>query len=158
MNAGTLRFRLERTLGRIATRMAATLTFGEMPPFVSTSGLVVQDGKLLVVLDSLRHEPVLPGGHLKWRETPEQGMVREVEEETGYHVEPGPLLGVYAGEEWAGEPGILRVIYEATVRGGTLRSSREGEVRWLPVEEVAATDTRDAALVRIWQGRQAGAG
>ena len=69
-------YRVSRRLGRLITTTAAVLTLGRMPPFVSTSAIVVEGDKLLVVIDPIRQEPVLPGGHLKWREGPEAALVR----------------------------------------------------------------------------------
>jgi ADP-ribose pyrophosphatase YjhB (NUDIX family) len=121
-----------------------------MPPFVSASAVVVDGDRILSVLDPVLSEPTLPGGHLKWRETVVDALVREVREETGYLIEPRELLGVFSGEEWAGEPGIVRVIYEAAVVGGTLASSGEGEACWRPLRELARADTRDAPIIQRW--------
>jgi 8-oxo-dGTP diphosphatase len=125
-----------------------------MPPFVSTSALVLDGDQLLVVIDPIRREPVLPGGHLKWREKPEAAVVREVREETGMLVELTRLVGVFAGEEWSGEPGIVRLIYEARACGGVLTSSAEGEARWLPFNDIARSATRDAPVLQAWLAAQ----
>jgi 8-oxo-dGTP diphosphatase len=124
-----------------------------MPPFVSTSAIIVTRDRILMVLDPIRREPILPGGHLTWRESPEAALVREVREETGYLIEPGPVLGVFAGEEWSGEPGIVRIIYEAAIVGGCLRSSAEGQARWLPIVDILGSATRDSSVVRVWSAR-----
>lgn len=148
------RYRISRLLGRIVTRTAAILTFERMPPFVSTSALVLDGDQLLVVIDPIHREPVLPGGHLKWREKPEAAVVREVREETGILIELQTLVGVFSGEEWSGEPGIVRVIYEARACGGVLTSSAEGEARWLPFSDVAQSATRDAPVLQAWLARR----
>lgn len=141
-------YRLSRRLGRAATRAAALLTLGRMPPFVSASVVVEEAGRILVVLDSILGEPILPGGHLKWREDPAAAAVREVREETGLTVTVDRLIGVFAGPEWAGEPGVVRVIYRGRVSGGTIRSSGEGHACWWDASELAASATRDARIVR----------
>lgn len=143
-------FRVSRFLGRVVTHTAAVLTLGRMPPFVSTSALIVRDGMLLTVFDPIRHEAVLPGGHLKWREAPGDAVVREVEEETGYQVALDGLRGVVSGEQEAGEPGVVRVIFAAHVVGGELRPSAEGEPGWLPLDEAAEMMERDGRIVRRW--------
>lgn len=145
-------YRVSRRLGRLITTTAAVLTLGRMPPFVSTSAIVVEGDKLLVVIDPIRQEPVLPGGHLKWREGPEAALVREVYEETGFHVATTGLHGVFSGEVWAGEPGVLRVIYTARVTGGALRSSPEGEARWCAIADLVSSSTRDRRLIAGWAG------
>lgn len=148
--SSVLKFRVLRGSGRLVTRLAAILTLGEMPPFVSASAIVQRDEELLVVVDPLRGEPTLPGGHLKWSESPQAAVVREVREETGYVIRPRGLVGVYSGREWAGESGVVRVIYDAELSGGHLASSAEGEACWLPLRDVAVSDTRDAPIIQTW--------
>lgn len=143
-------YRLSRRAGRIITRVASTLTLERMPPFTSTSAIVTDGENVLVVIDPIRREPILPGGHLKWREKPEMAVVREVREETGYTIEPQALLAVFAGEEWSGEAGVVRVVYEAAVTGGALQESPEGVPQWMPARVLAGTDTRDAPIIRLW--------
>lgn len=155
MSVRIWQFRCSRALGRLATRLAAEMTLRRMPPFVSTSAVIVDADRLLVVIDPIRREPILPGGHLRWREKPRDGVIREVREETGYTVRPDALLDVVAGEEWAGEAGVVRVIYVATVIGGSLASSPEGEARWALLSDVAESKTRDAPVVRLWLERGA---
>lgn len=144
----TAQFRLVRRLGRLTVRLAAVLTLGRMPSFVSASALVFRDGLVLTVMDPIRREPVLPGGHLKWDENPVDAMVREVREETGLAVRQTGIVGVFAGREWAGEPGIVRVIYRAEETGGTLQSSPEGEASWTSVDDMLSSRARDASIVK----------
>lgn len=152
-SAPSRHYRLSRALGRFVTHSAALATFYRMPPFVSASAVVVEQGRVLMVIDPIRDEPVLPGGHLHWKERPEEGMAREVEEETGYRVEPASLLAVLAGDEWVGERGIVRIIYHAVRVAGDLRSSPEGEAIWLDAIVVAASSSRDAGIVKLWLAR-----
>lgn len=145
-------YRVSRRCGRLITTTAAVLTLGRMPPFVSTSAIVVEGDKVLVVIDPIRQEPVLPGGHLKWREAPETAVVREVYEETGFHITTAALFGVFSGEVWAGEPGVLRVVYTARITGGALRSSPEGEACWCAITDLVSSSTRDRRLISRWAG------
>lgn len=146
----TWQYRLSRLLGRATVRLAAALTLGRMPSFVSASAVVIQDSQVLVVVDPIRNEPVLPGGHLKWDEDPCEAVVREVREETGLTVQPGNLIGVFAGMRWAGERGIVRVVYAAVVTSGSLRASPEGEACWLPLADALRLPTRDAPILRSY--------
>lgn len=145
---GTLRFWILRTLGRLTTRTAALLTFEKMPPFVSASAIVIDDARVLAVIDPLRGEPVLPGGHLRWREAPEAACVRETREETGMEVAVESLAGVYSSMERTGEAGIVRVIYLASLRGGTLTSSGEGVATWVTTEEFIRRSERDGPILQ----------
>lgn len=148
-----LRYRVSRHLGRIVTRTAALLTLGRMPPFVSTSAVVVVKERVLVVIDPILSSPTLPGGHLKWAENPEAAISREVYEETGYTVSPGRLVGVFAGPEWSCEPGVVRLVYEAGITAGSLASSGEGRAAWMRLQEFVRSDSRDAPIVQSWLNR-----
>jgi len=151
---GAWKYRGARFLGRLVTRAAAVVTLGHMPPFVSTSALVLEGDRILVVIDPIRDEPIIPGGHMKWSETPQQAVVREVREETGLDISVQRLVEVYSGAEWAGERGIVRIIYQGVVMGGSLVSSAEGEATWRSARELANSPTRDAAIVQEWLARQ----
>lgn len=146
----SIRFRAARTTGRLMTRIAALLTVGRMPPFVSASVIVIVRDRVLTIFDPIRKESVLPGGHLRWTEHPTVGAARETHEETGYEVRTGNLVGVYAGRELAGEQGIVRVVYQGTIVAGSLQSSREGRAEWLVAADYAASSARDAPIVRDW--------
>jgi len=104
------------------------------------------------VLLALWNEPAqkrwtLPGGGVDLHETPEEGVVREVREETGYDVELLGLLGVDTGVipasrrlKGEGRPlKAVRVLYAARVVGGELTAELDGttdEARWHPLSEV----------------------
>jgi 8-oxo-dGTP diphosphatase len=90
----------------------------------------------------------LPGGGVELHETPEQGAVREVLEETGYDVELGRVLGVDSHVIPAGQRNhgrgrpmrSLRVVYDARIVAGGLTHEQDGttdEARWIPLDEVA---------------------
>jgi 8-oxo-dGTP diphosphatase len=109
----------------------------------------VLDGhRVLAVVDPIRREPVLPGGHASWRESPEDACVRETREETGLSVSVQRLVGVFSGEAVTGEPGVVRVIYCADAVGGALESSGEGEARWMTVEEFIRGSRRDGPILQ----------
>ncbi len=67
-------------------------------PIVGVGAVIVDAGK--VVLVRRRYEPLagqwsLPGGTLELGETLEAGAAREVREETGLHVDVGPVIEVF---------------------------------------------------------------
>ncbi len=94
----------------------------------------------------------LPGGGIDLHERIEDGVVREVREETGYDVELVDLVGVdtyvfdaqqrLARSIEGGRPlKAVRVIYTARVVGGELTPEEDGttdEARWFPLVEVAS--------------------
>jgi len=90
----------------------------------------------------------MPGGGVELHETPEEGAIRELREETGYDVALGRLLGVDTHVEQrlerTGRPlRSVRVIFEAEVVGGELTHEVDGttdEARWIPLAEVRSLD------------------
>ncbi len=79
-------------------------------------------GRILLLEHTYRREYAwgLPGGYLKGREDPAQGLAREMREETGLEIAVGELLTVtvYKGYE-------LDLLFRARVVGGTIRASAE---------------------------------
>ena len=92
----------------------------------------------------------LPGGGIDPGEDPQNAVVREVFEETGYQVEVTELLGidnlVIPGEQRtpsSGREGIalqnLRIVYRARITGGELTVQTDGstdDVAWFTPAEV----------------------
>jgi 8-oxo-dGTP diphosphatase len=126
---------------------------------------VDEHDRILLALWNEADEPLwtMPGGGVEFEETLEQGLVRELREETGYAVEPVRLLGVdtltVSVEERTHDTGRpfrgIRVVYEVRITGGGLRNEVDGttdEARWFPLTQVAAlprVDLVDVAL-RLW--------
>ncbi len=76
------------------------ITSREYPPrpIVGVGGVALVDGR--IVLIKRRFEPLagrwsLPGGALEVGETLQEGLVREMKEETGLDVEVGPILDLF---------------------------------------------------------------
>ena len=82
----------------------------------------------------------LPGGVLELDETFEEGVVREVLEETGVLVEPERLTGVYKNMT----RGIVALVYRCRAIGGSPQVTTEAaHVAWLTANEI--TDRMDEA-------------
>ena len=66
-------------------------------PSVTVAAVIERGGRFLLVEEESAHGLVLnnPAGHLDPGESPEQGCVREVLEETAHHFQPEALVGVY---------------------------------------------------------------
>lgn len=87
-----------------------------------------------------------PGGSMEPDETPADAVVREAWEETGLHVEPRRVFGVYAGSGFivrypnGDESQYVVIAFECDVRGGALQADGEEtmEVRYWREDEAAA--------------------
>ncbi|HEX5916837.1 MAG TPA: NUDIX domain-containing protein [Nocardioides sp.] len=84
----------------------------------------------------------LPGGGIEFEESVLDGMVREVYEETGYHVTPGPLLAedffTGRGRTFDGPFRSQRFVFEATITGGELGTTEvdgsTDRAAWVPLD------------------------
>ncbi|MFZ4296915.1 NUDIX hydrolase [Streptomyces cinereoruber] len=101
---------------------------------VSVAGAVVrEDGRLLAIRRADNGTWELPGGVLELGETPQEGVVREVFEETGVRVEVERLTGVYKNLA----RGIVALVFRCRPVGGDARVSDEATaVEWLTPGEV----------------------
>lgn len=120
---------------------------------VSVAAAVVDaDGRVLAVrrADNQHWEP--PGGVLELDETVEDGVRREVREETGLAVEVEQLTGVYKNMA----RGIVALVFRCRPVGGALVSTEEApEQRWLdPLELLHLMD--EAYAVRLLDALRAG--
>src|SRR5450759_1811889 len=103
---------------------------------VSVAGVVIDaDGRVLVIQrrDNGHWEP--PGGILELGETLEQGVQREVMEETGVQVTVNGLTGVYKNMN----RGIVALVYRCSIAAGNPRTSSETtSVRWVYRDQIDA--------------------
>jgi ADP-ribose pyrophosphatase YjhB (NUDIX family) len=101
---------------------------------VSVAGAVVrEDGRILAVQrrDNAHWEP--PGGVLELDETFEEGVRREVAEETGVTVEVERLTGAYKNLT----RGVVALVFRCRpVAGEPTPTAEARRVRWLTADEV----------------------
>ncbi len=83
---------------------------------VVASGVLIRDGKVLMIRHRRLGIYLYPGGHVENDETPLEAVTREFEEETGLRVEPiGPTRGIHKDENSVERPLPLAIL-EETVR------------------------------------------
>jgi 8-oxo-dGTP diphosphatase len=113
---------------------------------VSVAGVITDDdGRALLIRrrDTLHWEP--PGGVLELDESIEQGLRREIREETGLIVEPAVLTGVYKNMA----RGIIALVFRCNVTSGHLTLNDEvSGFQWATAEEVKAM-ADEAFAVRV---------
>lgn len=100
----------------------------------------------------------IPGGFLEAGEHPEEGVIREVKEETGLRVRPIEILGIFMDKYGAEADDTLNIHYLAEVVGGEGRAGSDAaELRWFSKDslpkKVAFRNGREA--LRVWRNRNA---
>jgi 8-oxo-dGTP diphosphatase len=113
---------------------------------VSVAGVITDDdGRALLIKrrDTLHWEP--PGGVLELDESIEEGLRREIREETGLTVKPVALTGVYKNMA----RGIVALVFRCNVIGGHMALNDEvSGFQWATAEEVKAM-ADEAFAVRV---------
>ena len=106
------------------------------------SGVIVRDGKVLLVEMDNAGFFCLPGGHVELGETPFQAVVREVKEETGLDLKSAEYRCVinFVNDDYD------EIIYQYTSSdfSGEVIECNEGELKWIPKEEVLS--------LPMWEG------
>jgi len=106
---------------------------------------IIQDGKILLQYKAAgkfgEGKWNGPGGKIKPDETPVEGVIREVKEETGLTILDPVLNGLidfYFGEK--PEPDWITYIFRVTEFEGKIIPNDEGELRWFRVEDIPYED------------------
>ena len=130
---------------------------------IGVGGVVIDDGRALLIRRArspLKGEWSIPGGLLEIGETLEQGVARELAEETGLEVRVVELIEVFerifpAPPNADGTPGeaarpqyhFVILDYLCEILGGTLSAGSDAlEFTWSREEELARFDLTVAAM------------
>ena len=116
---------------------------------VSVAGVIFDaENRCLLLKRCDTGEWQLPGGVLELGETIPEGLIREVREETGLAVEPGPLTGVYKNMK----AGVVALVFRCTATGGELRPNEEASAfRWMTEYEIRS-EVVEAFAIRLLDG------
>lgn len=110
---------------------------------------IEQEGKYLMLLrnkkkvDINKNKWIGIGGKFEEGESPEECLLREVKEETGLTLKEYQLRGIitFSSEGWGTE---YMYLYTASAFSGTLEECVEGELHWIPKNEVMD--------LNLWEG------
>ena len=123
---------------------------------IFTNMCMISDGKGNVLVQDRRNPDwpgvTFPGGHVEPGEAFTHSVIREVFEETGLTIENPQLCGVKQFQTRRNERYVV-FLYRADRFSGSLCSSDEGDVFWIPREKLPdyplAPDFMD--MVRIFE-------
>ncbi|HYI06604.1 MAG TPA: NUDIX hydrolase [Reyranella sp.] len=105
---------------------------------ISVKAILIHRDRVLLLLNE-RGEWDLPGGRPDPGEDHRAALKREVREEAGLTVDVGEALGDYLFEVLPGRfVRILPFVCDLTGGGDVVISHEHLEVRWLPIDELAA--------------------
>src|SRR5512133_1854457 len=94
---------------------------------VSAAVRIVEEGELLLVqrgIEPWKNAWYMPAGYLEVDEDPRECAKREALEETGFEVQVGELIGIYAYEDDPRGNGIV-LLYQGEITGCDIRANRE---------------------------------
>ncbi len=117
-------------------RLIALLTLGKISPILSACVIVEQDSKILLIDRSDGLGYTIPGGIVRYKETVEQCVLREAEEETGYKVAISSIVGVYSDLKRDPRFRAASIAYKGSIVSGSVRASVEGKPCWREPQEV----------------------
>ena len=129
-------------------------------PILGVGALIFRDDCILLVergREPLKGYWSLPGGALETGETLEEGVMREVREETGLEVQPLGVLEIFErimrDSQGAPEYHYVLIDYICRVTGGTLAAADDvSRVAWVPRRELPDYRITEGTLPVIEKG------
>lgn len=137
-------------LGRITRLVAAAPNYlkiawhglvsprvGNREPVAVSQAVIFSENQVLLAVRRDLRGWELPGGHLQSGESPEDGLIREVREETGHEIAIDRHVGTYVR---TGFRPYTASVFTCRVTGGELRPSIDTPVvRWFDIEGLPGT-------------------
>ena len=135
-------------------------------PILGVGAVIVSQGRALLVrraTEPLKGEWSVPGGVLELGETLHEAVRREVLEEAGLRVEPGPVLEVFDSifRDAEGRTQYHYVLVDylcSVISGEACAGSDVSEARWVQEQELAGLELRESIAGVLRKGLAAAAG
>ncbi len=122
---------------------------------IGVKAIIEKDGKILLLKRSEKYDHLkdawdIPGGRINFGEDPEEGLKREIEEETGLELQEIKQIldasTVFKNEE----KHIVRITYLCTVEDGDHNISNEHtHMEWILKEDVKKLEMKDKLLKKV---------
>lgn len=134
-----------------------------LPTDLTVLAVVENDGNFLMIEERVSGRRVLtqPGGHIEAGESPEDALVREVQEESGCHIAVANLLGVYLWIHPQTRQQFLKIAYIGDLLSQKNTAQLEESVfgvHWLSAAEIRGRtrNLRNPVVLRCIDDFQAG--
>lgn len=114
---------------------------GYATPKVDLRACVIENDRVLLVRERSDGKWALPGGWADQNESPIEGIIREVKEETGYHISQPTLYAIKDRDRHDYVPkypvSVYKLFFNATKIGGQPKESIEiSEIEFFSVDEL----------------------
>jgi len=139
--------KLKGLLAGLIFRLIALLTLGQISPILSACVIIERDGKFLLIDRSDGLGYTIPGGIVRYRETLEQCVLREAQEETGYNVAITSIVGIYSSPKRDPRLRAVSIAYKGSIIDGKEHHSKEGQTCWHAPGEVFGHMAFDCELM-----------
>ncbi|MDF1752833.1 MAG: NUDIX hydrolase [Verrucomicrobiales bacterium] len=132
---------------------------GYATPKVDLRACIIKDDTVLLVKEREDDCWTLPGGWADQNESPSEGIIREVKEESGYDIEIGQLYAVKDRDRNAYTPkypvSIYKLFFTASIIGGEPAPNLEvSEIGFFPVSDLPRLSEARVLPKDIEQGYQ----
>ena len=114
---------------------------------IGVTGVIVNEKNEVLICKHIyrQNQWSLPGGYIKGKEHPKEGLVREIEEETGFIVRIGEQLSIRTDRETA----RLDISFAGNFVGGEFRPSNEvSEAQFFAFENLPLLPQNQLLLIK----------
>lgn len=105
--------------------------------------MIYDDQGNVLVEEKLVHNSkglIFPGGHLENNESVVDSLIREIQEETGLTISNLQFCGIKDWIEFDGSRYMV-FLYKTNTYSGNIQASSEGEIFWMPLEDLKKKET-----------------